>query len=107
MTKPEAINAELRALEEWDKRFPPSDVLDEIGIECRRLRVEELICTVTELVTKNRHYIPTFSARQRQRSTQWTNNPSKVSRLADNSTQRTADTPCRVKQSHGSVDCEG
>lgn len=53
MAKIEQIQSELKAIEEWNVKYRPLDVLDEIGIECRRLRVEELVRTLAELASQN------------------------------------------------------
>lgn len=53
VAKIEQIQSELKAIEEWNVKYPPLDVLDEIGIECRRLRVEELLRTLAELASQN------------------------------------------------------
>ena len=53
VAKIEQIQRELETIEEWNFKFPPLDVLDEIGIECRRLRVEELVRTLADLASRN------------------------------------------------------
>ena len=44
-----AVRAELMLIDEWNRRFPPLDILDEIGFECRRIRRRELFCKMARL----------------------------------------------------------
>jgi hypothetical protein len=49
----QTIRTELKAIEEWVRKFKPGDALDEIGVECRRLRREELLRKLAELASRN------------------------------------------------------
>lgn len=53
LSQVEQIRLELKAIENWDRQFPPSLLLDEIGMECRRIRKEQLLRELAELSSKN------------------------------------------------------
>ena len=47
------IRREIKAIEEWDRKYAPKDITDEIGVECRRLRRKELLRKLSELASRN------------------------------------------------------
>lgn len=49
----QAIRLELQTLNKWDAMFKPHDTLYKIGVECRRIRREELLVKMQNLVARN------------------------------------------------------
>jgi hypothetical protein len=47
------IRGELKTIDEWERRFSPKDITDEISADCCRLRRQELLRKLNELASKN------------------------------------------------------